>query len=96
MIYQLIRDAILNIDSRMTGFCPKLSIKIDIMVQAASMMVRFFLSGTPFCSGVGGALVWCRIPLSDRNFANLVFTYSLPLYVRRVLILLPVSSSVRL
>lgn len=58
-------------------------------------MVLFFLFGTPFCSGILGALVSCLILFSFSHVWNSVPRYSPPLSLRRVFTDCPVSNSRR-
>ena len=49
------------------------------MVLAASIRVLFFLSTTPFCSGVLGMLNCLAIPFDTQNSSNSLFLNSVPL-----------------
>ncbi|KAJ0936486.1 hypothetical protein HanRHA438_Chr03g0131801 [Helianthus annuus] len=49
------------------------------MVLEASISVLFFLSTTPFCSGVLGMLYCLTIPFDTQNSSNSLFLNSVPL-----------------
>ena len=49
------------------------------IVLAASTKVMFFLSTTPFCCGVLGAVYCQEIPFSVQNLFKIVFLNNVPL-----------------
>ena len=63
------------------------------MALTLSMMVLFIRSAFPFCAGVFGTVVSCRIPHRSRYSRNSVDVYSPPLSLLRIFSLRPVSFS---
>ena len=64
------------------GFCPKKlkPIPLDWSIQLAIYFkVWFFLSNTPFCSGVYGTICCNLMPCLVQKLINFLLTYSLPL-----------------
>src|SRR5262249_40901198 len=58
-----------------------------------SIRVRLYLSATPFCSGLYGTVVSCRMPCLSKYFRMSSLMYSPPPSERRIFIGLPICFS---